>query len=101
MFTDADFRFCTHQTSGQGKKLLQGHGCSRCSRETGEVGAAAVELFQMVDVREARGVCLLLFRFVAALFVFAVLAVRLYCCKSPGIPLRLTRRVVSLFLSSA
>ncbi|CAM9880927.1 unnamed protein product, partial [Laminaria digitata] len=43
------------KTGGPGKELLQGHGCSRCSRETGEVGAAAVELFQMVHVGEARG----------------------------------------------
>lgn len=53
----------TRQTRGPGDKLLQGCTCSRCSPETGGVGAAAVELLRMVDVREARGMCLVLFVF--------------------------------------
>ncbi|CAM9664047.1 unnamed protein product [Ectocarpus sp. 4 AP-2014] len=38
-----------------GDKLLQEHGCTLCTSETGGVGAAATELLQMVDVLQSRG----------------------------------------------
>ncbi|CAM9393730.1 unnamed protein product, partial [Laminaria digitata] len=39
-----------------GDKLLGDRGCRRCSPETRGIGAAAVELVRMVDVRKDRGV---------------------------------------------
>lgn len=61
MSTDADALFCTHQTRGAGGELLQGRACSRCSLETGGIGAAAFEIVRMVEVGEARGAYLVLF----------------------------------------
>ncbi|CAN0431719.1 unnamed protein product, partial [Laminaria digitata] len=40
----------------EGDKLLEASGCSGCSSKTGGIGAAAVELLRMVDVRTDRGV---------------------------------------------
>lgn len=56
MFTDPDALCCTDQATRPGDKLLDDGGCVRCSPETGGVGAAAVELVRMVDVRRDRGV---------------------------------------------
>ena len=57
IFTDADALRCTHQAArSEGDKLLEASGCSGCSSETGGIGAAAVELLRMVDVRKDRGV---------------------------------------------
>ncbi|CAM9940111.1 unnamed protein product, partial [Laminaria digitata] len=39
----------------EGDRLLEASGCSGCSPETGGIGAAAVELLRMVDVRKDRG----------------------------------------------
>lgn len=55
-FTDAGALVCTHQASRPGEKLLHHQGCSRCCRDTQDMGAAAVELLRMVDVRQDRGV---------------------------------------------
>lgn len=58
MFTHADAILKTHQVTHKDDKLLQGRVCSRCSGETGGVGAAAIELVRMVDVRQDRGIIL-------------------------------------------
>ena len=65
MLTGADALCRTHQATRPGDKLLlEDKGCGRCSREIGGMGAAAVELVRMVDVRKARGVPLTLLVFI-------------------------------------
>lgn len=48
-------RRCAYQATRPGDKLLEDRGCRRCSPETGGMGAVAIELVRMVDIRNARG----------------------------------------------